>query len=91
MALAEAADRGIAGHGADGCELVRHQSCSRAQPRGSGRGFAAGMPATDHDDIEGFWWERHAGYLSRHGEFRKAFHVKRTDFWEGIMFHVNIG
>ena len=52
MALAEPADRRIAGHGADRRESVRDQRGRGAHARGRGRGFAAGVAAADHDDIE---------------------------------------
>src|SRR3546814_8155606 len=51
MPLAEAADRRIAGHLADGVEAVGHEQGARAQPRRRGRGFAAGMPAADDNDV----------------------------------------
>ncbi|MGY4449064.1 hypothetical protein ACVWZR_003724 [Bradyrhizobium sp. i1.3.1] len=52
MALAEAADGGVAGHRADRGETVRHQSGRRTHPGGSSRGFTAGMAAANHDDVE---------------------------------------
>lgn len=52
MALAETADRGVAGHGADGREAVRHQGRLCPHPRSRARGFAAGMAAADDDDVE---------------------------------------
>ena len=52
---------GIAGHGADGRELVRHQQRARAHP-GAGRGgLAPGMAAADHDDVV----VRHGAYVRR--------------------------
>ena len=51
MALAEPADRRIAGHFADGFELVRDQQRLRAPPGRRRRRFAARMAAADHDDI----------------------------------------
>ena len=53
MALAEPADRRIAGHRADGREPVRDQRRARAHARSRSRSLAAGMAAADHDDIEG--------------------------------------
>ncbi len=53
MALAEPADRRIAGHRPDGRKPVRNQRRTRTHARGRGRGLAAGMAAADHDDIEG--------------------------------------
>ncbi len=53
MALAEAADGGIAGHRTDGREAMGDQRGVRAHPRGGrGRGFAAGMAAADDDDVK---------------------------------------
>ena len=51
MALAEPADRRIAGHHADGLGLMRHQRRARAEPRRSGGGLDAGMAAADDDDV----------------------------------------
>ncbi len=53
MALPEPADRRIAGHRPDGGEPMRHERRPGAHPRSRGRGFAAGVAAADHDDIEG--------------------------------------
>ena len=52
MALAEAADGRIAGHGADGRESMRHQGRLRAHAGAGGRGFTAGMAAANHDNVE---------------------------------------
>ena len=52
MALAEPADRRIAGHGADGREALGDQRRARAHARGRSRRLAAGMAATDDDHIE---------------------------------------
>ena len=52
MALAETADRGIAGHRADGRKAMGHQRGLRAHPRSRARGLAAGMAAADDDDVE---------------------------------------
>ena len=49
MALAEPADRGIAGHGADGREPMGDQRDLRAHARRRRRRLAAGVPAA-HDD-----------------------------------------
>ena len=50
--FAEPANRGIAGHGADGGKPLRDQRRSRAHARGRGRGLAAGMAATNDNHIE---------------------------------------
>ncbi len=52
MALAESANGRVAGHRADGRKAMRNQRRGRAHARGSGRGFAAGMPAADDDDVK---------------------------------------
>ena len=52
MALAEAADRWVTGHLADGGELVRHQRGARAHAGRGSRSLAAGMAAADNDDVK---------------------------------------
>ena len=52
MALAEAANGRIAGHGADGRESVGHESRLRAHTGAGGRGFTAGMAAANHHNVE---------------------------------------
>ena len=52
MALAEAADRRIAGHRADGRKALGDQRRARAHARGRSRGLAAGMAAADDNHIE---------------------------------------
>ncbi len=54
VALAEAANGGIAGHGADGGESMRHQRRAGPDTRGRRCGLTAGVAAADHDDVEGF-------------------------------------
>ncbi len=51
MALAQPANRRVAGHLANGRNLVCQQKCASAHPRRGRRGFTAGVPAPDHDDI----------------------------------------
>ena len=46
------ADGRIAGHLADGGDAMRHEGRARAHARRRGRRLAAGMAATDDDDIE---------------------------------------
>ena len=53
MALAEAADGGIAGHLADGGEAVGDEDRASAHARGRGGGLAPGVAAADDDHIEG--------------------------------------
>ena len=52
MALAQAADRRIAGHLADRCEAVGDQRGSRAAARRRGRGFASRMAPADDNDVK---------------------------------------
>src|ERR1700684_4607111 len=52
MALAEAADRRIAGHRADAGKALREERGARAYARYGRRGFAAGVPAANDNDIE---------------------------------------
>ena len=52
MALAEPADRRIAGHRADGRKPVGDQRGLRAHARSRSRGLTAGVAAADHDDVE---------------------------------------
>ena len=52
MALAETANGGIAGHGANGRETVGDQRGLRTHPGGRTRGFAAGMAAANDDDVK---------------------------------------
>ncbi len=51
VALADAADGGIAAHRADGFDGVGEQQRSCAGAGGGERGFGAGMAATDHDHV----------------------------------------
>ena len=51
VALAQAADGRVAGHLADGLELVGEQQGARAEARRRGRGLAAGVPAADDDHV----------------------------------------
>src|SRR4030065_670786 len=53
VALADAADRRVAGHGADGLDIVRKQQGVGAQAR-TGRGrLGAGMAAANSDYVRG--------------------------------------
>jgi len=52
MSLAQPADGGIAGHGADGVEPVRDERGFRAHARGRGRRLTAGMAAANDNHIE---------------------------------------
>ena len=66
MALAQAADRRIAGHLADCRETVGDQRGSGAAARRRGRGFAPCVPAADDNDVKS-----HVGVC--------LFHVKHLD------------
>ena len=61
VALAQPADRGVAGHLADGFEPVGQQQRAGAHPRRRGRGLAAGVAAADHDHVVGV----HLGDIAR--------------------------
>jgi hypothetical protein len=52
MALAEAADGRITGHGADSRDAVGHQSRPRTHARGRGRRLTAGVAAANYDNVE---------------------------------------
>ena len=64
MALAQAADRRIAGHFADCREPVGDERGPGARARRRGRGLAARVPAPDHNDVKS------------HGRSASLFHVK---------------
>ena len=51
VALADAADRGIAAHLSHGLEAVREQQRARAGAGRGKRGLGAGMAAADHDHV----------------------------------------
>jgi hypothetical protein len=57
MALADAADRGVAAHGPQRLDVVAQQQGLAAHARGGERGLGAGMAAADDDDIEFLWVE----------------------------------
>jgi len=58
MPLADAADRRIAGHLADGGPTMRQQQRARAHARSSSRRLTARVPAANHHHVEPI---RHAG------------------------------
>ncbi len=74
VALAEAADRRIAGHDADGRQRLGHQGGAGAHARRGGRGFGAGVAAADHDNIE---FRAHAPSIDGAGAVVKADDVSR--------------
>jgi len=51
MALADAADRRVAAHGADAVKTVSQEDGGRARPRRRAGRLDAGMPAADHHDV----------------------------------------
>jgi len=51
LTLADAADRGITRHQADGVEVLGHEQGRASHPRRSQRRLAAGMPGPDHNHI----------------------------------------
>ncbi|CCD96471.1 hypothetical protein BRAO375_600043 [Bradyrhizobium sp. ORS 375] len=77
--FAQTADRGIAGHRADGRELVRDESRPSAHARGYGGGFTAGVATANDDDVVGCQVLGHVSYLAVDGNARKTFHVKQKD------------
>ena len=54
MALSQSAYRWIARHRADGRKFVSHKCGLRAHARRRRRSFTAGVPASNHDDVERF-------------------------------------
>src|SRR5262245_3918416 len=52
MTLAEPANGGITRHGSNSCEPMGNQSRARTHARGRSRGFAAGVAASNHHDVE---------------------------------------
>ena len=52
MPLADAADRRVARHLADGFDIVGEQQRTRAHAGGRGRGLGPGVAAADNDDVE---------------------------------------
>src|ERR1019366_5930499 len=51
MALADAADRGVAGHLADMIEVQREHQGARTHPGRGERGFDTGVAGADDDDV----------------------------------------
>src|SRR5450631_4162499 len=86
MALAEAADGRIAGHGADCRKFMGHQCRLRAHAGGRSRGLTAGMAAANHDNVESSLHFRlgcelvaEAGAGVKKSAFGGMFHVKHRD------------
>ena len=52
MPLAQAANRRVAAHRANGIKVETDQRNTRTHPRRNGRCLATGMPAAYHDDVE---------------------------------------
>ena len=80
MALAEAADGRIAGHGADGRELMGHQGRLRAHAGAGGRGLTAGMAAANHDNVE-FLVEIEPAFSPRTPLVAEAGEGSKQPFW----------
>ena len=57
VAFADAADRRVAGHLAEGLDAVGQQERAAAHAGGGKRGLGAGVAAADDDNVE-FGWER---------------------------------
>ena len=55
MAFANTADGRIAGHLAQGLDVMGQEQCPAAYAGGRKRCFGAGMATTNHDDIERNW------------------------------------
>ena len=68
MALAQAADGGVAAHLADGLELLGQQQGAGAGACRGSRGLAAGMAAADHDDVEGRGGAHRRGHRGKGAE-----------------------
>ena len=79
VALADAADRRVAGHLAERLDAMGQQQGPAAQPRRSERGFGPGMAAADDDDVE-FGGEQHGV-----ANFTRTFHV---ELQRRVAFHV---
>ena len=78
MALAEPADRRVAGHLADPVEPVGDERRPRAHPRRRRRRLAAGMAAADHHDIVNPPGPAHGAEIRARG----------PECHPGLMFHV---
>src|SRR5262245_10242761 len=70
MPLADAPDRGVAGHLAEGFDAVREEQGLATEPGSGQRGLGTGMTSADNDDIK--IPGRHAS-----SEFYATFHVER--------------
>jgi hypothetical protein len=64
VALADAADRRVAGHLPQRLEAVRQKQGLAPHPRGRERSLGARMATTDHDDVK-ISGKLHAGRLGR--------------------------
>ena len=66
VALADAADGGVAGHLADAGAAVGDQDGAGAHAGGGGGGFAAGVASANDDDVEG---SAHGRFIGPRGLF----------------------
>jgi hypothetical protein len=74
VAFAETADRRVARHLADRRRLVGRKEGLCAHARRRRRGFAAGVPASDDDDVVGFHAARYSeSAAAAEGGLRKGF------------------
>ncbi len=60
MTFANAADGRVAGHLADGIEILGEQKRAHTETGGCGSRFRPGVTAADYDDIE---WVLHGGII----------------------------
>src|ERR1700742_1405304 len=82
MALAETADRGVAGHRPDGRKAVRHEGSSSTHPRGGARGLATRVATADDDHVE-----RCEGCVHARSSILRLQKLK-DGFWALGVFHV---
>ena len=72
MPLAQAADSGVAGHFADGLQLLGQKQGSGPRARRGGGGFTAGVAAADDDDDERMVaCGDHARHIGQNSRFRQ--------------------
>ena len=75
VALADAADRRVAAHRAEGVEIVRQQERVRTRPRCGQRSLGTGVTTADNDDIK-------TGGIE-HGNSLAAVQYREPDFTSG--------
>ena len=72
VALADAADRGIAAHLPQRFHVMRQQQCAGTQPCGGQRRLGPGMAAADNDHIKG---PVHYGHFFATGKTAREFYA----------------